>query len=53
MRGRWVAQTEHENVVGNYCLAMPVTEDMCMTGRREVNGYPKKLAQIDFEHSAR
>lgn len=45
-----VLQAEHAGVVGNYCLAMPVTDDMCMAGGREVYGYPKKMAHIAFEH---
>jgi acetoacetate decarboxylase len=34
---------------GNYCLAMPVTNDMAMCGGRELYGYPKKMAEISFE----
>lgn len=33
---------------GNYCLSMPVTNDMAMAGGREVYGFPKKMADIDF-----
>jgi acetoacetate decarboxylase len=33
---------------GNYCLAMPVTNDIAMAGGREVFGYPKKMAEIHF-----
>ncbi len=33
---------------GNYCLAMPVTNDMAMVGGREVYGFPKKIANIDL-----
>jgi acetoacetate decarboxylase len=34
---------------GNYCLSMPVTNDMAMVGGRENYGYPKKMADIHFE----
>jgi len=40
-----------EGVEGNYCLAMPVTNDMAMAGGREEFGYPKKLANIEFKRS--
>lgn len=33
---------------GNYCLAMPVTNDIAMAGGREVYGFPKKIADIDI-----
>jgi acetoacetate decarboxylase len=36
---------------GNYCLAMPVTNDMAMASGREEFGYPKKLANIDLKRS--
>jgi acetoacetate decarboxylase len=31
---------------GQYCLAMPVTNDMAMAAGREVFGFPKKMAEI-------
>lgn len=34
---------------GNYCLSMPVTNDMAMAGGREVYGFPKKIADIYFK----
>ena len=40
-----------KGVEGNYCLAMPVTNDMAMAGGREEFGYPKKLADIELKHS--
>jgi acetoacetate decarboxylase len=40
-----------EGVEGNYCLAMPVTNDMAMAGGREEFGYPKKLANIELKRS--
>ena len=36
---------------GNYCLSMPVTDDMAMAGGREVYGYPKKIGNIQFSRS--
>jgi len=40
-----------KSVEGNYCLAMPVTNDMAMAGGREEFGYPKKLADIGFKRN--
>jgi acetoacetate decarboxylase len=40
-----------KGVKGNYCLAMPVTNDMAMAVGREEFGYPKKLANIEFKRS--
>ncbi len=36
---------QYQEVTGNYCLAMPVTDDMAMAGGREYYGFPKKMAQ--------
>lgn len=44
---------EHNGAVGRYCLAMPVTDDMVMAGGREIYGYPKKLARVQFAHDER
>jgi len=33
---------------GNYCLAMPVTNDMALVLGREMIGYPKKIGNIHF-----
>ena len=44
-------RTTFKGVEGNYCLAMPVTNDIAMAGGREEFGYPKKLANIEFKHS--
>lgn len=33
---------------GNYCLAMPVDNDIAMAGGREVFGFPKKMANFHF-----
>ena len=40
-----------KGVEGNYCLAMPVTNDMAMAGGREEFGYPKKMADIELKRS--
>ena len=40
---------ENDGVIGAYCLAMPVDNDMAMIGGREVFGYPKKMANIHFK----
>ncbi len=40
-----------KGVEGNYCLAMPVTNDMAMAVGREEFGCPKKLANIEFKRS--
>ena len=34
---------------GNYCLAMPVTNDIAMAAGREIVGFPKKMADIYFK----
>jgi acetoacetate decarboxylase len=39
-------RADFEGKEGNYCLSMPVTNDMALIGGREVFGYPKKIAQI-------
>jgi acetoacetate decarboxylase len=36
----------YKGVEGNYCLAMPVTDDMAMVYGREYYGYPKKMAEV-------
>jgi acetoacetate decarboxylase len=43
---------QFQGVPGNYCLAMPVTDDMAMAGGREGYGYPKKMARIEFDKRA-
>lgn len=39
---------EFNGELGNYCLAMHVTDDMAMGGGREWFGYPKKMANIQL-----
>jgi len=40
---------EYDGEEGSYCLAMPVTSDIAMAGGREVFGFPKKMADIEFK----
>lgn len=45
-------RAEFEGVEGNYCLAMHLDgpgKDLAMAGGREVFGFPKKLANINFD----
>ncbi|MFX1464034.1 MAG: acetoacetate decarboxylase family protein [Promethearchaeota archaeon] len=42
---------EYENIIGTYCLAMPVDNDMALIGGREVFGYPKKMSNIHLKKS--
>ncbi|MEH6550147.1 MAG: acetoacetate decarboxylase family protein [Pseudomonadales bacterium] len=46
-----LVRASYNGVVGNYCLSMPVTNDMAMAGGREQWGYPKKMANISFERN--
>jgi len=41
-------RSEFNSEEGNYCLAMPVTDDMAMASGREIYGFPKKMANIEF-----
>jgi len=50
--GALFISAQFDGVAGSYCLAMPVTRDMAMAAGREVFGYPKKMANIKFRHSA-
>jgi len=36
---------QYKGEPGNYCLSMPVTNDMALIGGREVYGFPKKIAE--------
>lgn len=49
--GALFLRADFDGVEGNYCLAMPVTDDLAMAGGREVFGYPKKIANIEFNRS--
>jgi acetoacetate decarboxylase len=39
---------QYEQTQRNYCLSMPVTDDMAMAGGREKFGFPKKMAQVQL-----
>jgi acetoacetate decarboxylase len=41
-------QAEHHGELGQYCLSMPVTDDMAMALGREALGVPKKMARIEL-----
>jgi acetoacetate decarboxylase len=41
-------RAEFNGEEGNYCLAMPVTNDIALILGREMFGYPKKIANISF-----
>src|SRR4030067_2858622 len=41
-------RAEFNGEEGNYCLAMPVTNDIALILGREVFGYPKKIGNIQF-----
>jgi acetoacetate decarboxylase len=40
---------DFDGILGVYCLAMPVTNDMAMAGGRENYGFPKKMANIELK----
>jgi len=42
----------YKGVEGNYCLAMPVTNDMAMVYGREYYGYPKKMAEVHIKQNS-
>ncbi len=42
-------RAEYDGEEGAYCLSMPVTSDIAMAGGREVFGFPKKMADIEFK----
>jgi acetoacetate decarboxylase len=46
-------RAEFHGEEGNYCLAMPVTNDMALVLGREVFGYPKKMANIQFRRQGK
>lgn len=42
-------RARYGDLVGNYCLTMPMSSDAAVTFGRELYGEPKKLAKIVFE----
>jgi acetoacetate decarboxylase len=47
--GALFLRAEFNSKAGVYCLSMPVTGDEAMASGREVYGYPKKIAGIEFK----
>ena len=43
-------RARYQDIVGNYCLTMPMSTDAAVIFGRELYGEPKKLAKIIFEH---
>ncbi|WP_159081879.1 acetoacetate decarboxylase family protein [Paenibacillus sp. CAA11] len=39
---------EYNGVLGNYCLSMPISDDIAMGLGREIYGFPKKMADISL-----
>jgi acetoacetate decarboxylase len=42
---------EYKGEVGEYCLSMPISDDIAMGMGREICGFPKKLADIEIKKS--
>ena len=40
---------QYKGDIGNYFLAMPLTDDRATFAGREIFGFPKKLANVHFE----
>ena len=49
--GALTIRCEFDGVMGNYYLAMPVTDDRAMIGGREIFGFPKKMANVHLERN--
>jgi len=47
--GALILRCEYNGEMGNYYLAMPVTDDRAMIGGREIFGFPKKIANVTLE----
>ena len=46
----WIGvQARHEDRLGEYPILMPMTTEQSLIGGREVNGEPKKLAEVDVD----
>ena len=46
----WIGvQARHEDRLGEYPILMPMTTEQSLIGGREVNGEPKKLAEVEVE----
>lgn len=44
--GALILRCQFNGEMGNYYLAMPVTDDRAMIGGREIFGFPKKIADV-------
>ena len=42
-------RASYDSVEGNYCLSMPVSNDIALAGGREIFGFPKKMANFHFK----
>lgn len=51
LEGALMVRCEFDGVMGNYYLAMPVTDDRAMIGGREIFGFPKKIANVYLERN--
>lgn len=49
--GALTLRCEFKGEMGNYYLAMPVTDDRAMFGGREIFGFPKKIANVHLERN--
>ena len=43
-------RARYQDIVGNYCITMPMSTPEAVTFGRELFGEPKKLAKVVFEH---
>jgi acetoacetate decarboxylase len=50
--GTFAVQANHEGVVGNYPLVMPMSTEQSVIGGRETFGEPKKLAEVTLDRTA-
>ena len=49
----WIGvQARHEDRLGEYPILMPMTTEQSLIGGREVNGEPKKLAEVEVTATA-
>ena len=46
----WIGvQARHEDRLGEYPIFMPMTTEQSLIGGREINGEPKKLAEVELD----
>ena len=51
--GALIIRCQFDGVMGNYYLAMPVTDDRALIGGREIFGFPKKIAHVHLERNGK